>query len=698
MKKWSRLLVLIILIFGFVTQSQAFRKSRVLFYYVKAGEGITTEHIELLKKAFRNAIRNNPKFELVSDENIELVFEKYGISEDGCTTTECAVKIGADPQISADFSMYGELKYSEEGVFLINARVVSVEKKAILWEPLNLKKAESTSKFINVANAIIDEFARTIKVVPQIKEVRADGKVIIDIGANLGMRRGEKFWVIRELQLDIFNIVRDTLGLVEIEMVADDLSLAKVIKKRKEMKRRAKLFPYQGGELDEVPPVIEHQPVLTAGQSMEIPIDAEISDNKKLKSARLFYALTFDGPFQSVPMNKKPGKANVFQGIIPESASANVSKIYYYIQAEDAAGNVRTLKTSTGMPFVITLKARDLTPPQITFNPPAQKPKTNKIIFSAKVFDDVRVQKVSLFYKPSKHEPFLEVPMSLFAEHDYGASIPFDQVKSDTLWYYIQAMDFAGNKNFVGRPEAPIWVALTTKDLDPPVIKVTHTLDRDEQGMFVLKVQANDQSGVKEVRLKYLTNSGISGIVPMKALQYGFYQARFRIDDPRLKKIDYFVEAEDMENNIGRTTGFSYLIYSRNIISDRSAPIFSHFYKVNFGLKPLNYQRGGNLFYPFILKVTDNTAVDKVEIYYRDLGTETYHKLPLGRISNEDFGELVSASDFGIEFYFVAADVNGNVSLLGKRDDPFKIEINQNPRKIGKLPTILNKQKNNKEK
>ena len=698
MKRWNIFLSLVILILFSINHSYAFRKSRVLFYYVKAGEGITTEHVELLKKAFRNAIRKNPKFELVSDENIELVFEKYGISEDGCTTTECAVKIGADPQISADFSMYGELKYSDEGVFLINARVVSIEKKSILWEPLNLKKAESVSKFISVANAIIEEFAKTIKVVPQIKEVRADGRVIIDIGAQLGMRKGEKYWVVRELQLDVFSIVRDTLGLVEVEMVADELSLAKVLNKRKSMVKRAKLFAYKGGELDEVPPVIEHQPVLTAGKQMEIPIDAEISDNNKLMSAFLFYSANMNGPFNSIPMTKKAGQQNIYQGIIPATVTSTASKIYYYIQAKDAAGNVRTLQSSAGVPFVIELKTSDVIPPQITFNPPAQKPKTNEIIFTAKVMDDVRVRMVWLFYKAKAHQPFIQMPMSPFAEHDYGASVPFDQVQADTLWYYIQAEDFAGNKNFVGKPEAPIAVALT-KDLDPPVIKVTQSLNRNDQGVFEINVQANDQSGIKEVHLKYLTNSGVSGLVPMKLTHGDFYQAKFTIQDPELEKFDYFIEAIDSEGNKGKTASFSYMVYSnRNVqlTNDHSSPVFSHFYKVNFGLKPLNYKRGANLFYPFVLKVKDNTRVDQVEIYYRNLGAESYQKLPLGRISDEDFGELVSASDFGIEFYFVAADVNGNVALMGKPDNPFKIEINQDQAKMGKLPSALHKQKENK--
>ncbi len=700
MKRWNSILTLVILIFVFINQSYAFRKSRVLFYYVKAGDGITTEHIELLKKAFRNAIRNNPKFELVSDENIELVFKKYGISEDGCTTTQCAVKIGADPQVSADFSMYGELKYSEEGVFLINARVVSIEKKSILWEPLNLKKAESVSKFISVANAIIDEFARTIKVVPQIKEIRADGRVIIDIGAQLGMRKGEKYWVVRELQLDIFNIVRDTLGLVEVEMVADELSLAKVLKKRKPMVKRAKLFAYKGGELDEVPPVIEHQPVLTAGKQMDVPIDAEISDNKKLKSALLYYSVTPDGPFSFIPMSKKPKEKNIFRGVIPASVTTNALKIYYYIQAHDAAGNVRTLKSSEGSPFVIELKSMDLTPPQITFNPPAQKPKTNEIIFSAKVMDDVRVRKVLLFYKPKANLPFIQIPMSPFAQHDYGASVPFDQIQSDTLWYYIQAEDFSGNKNFVGKPEKPIAVTLT-KDMDPPVIKIVQSLNRNDQGQFELSVKAFDKSGVKEVRLKYLTNNGVSGIIPLILKQDNFYHAKFSVKDPNLEKIDYFVEATDSGNNTSRTAGFSYMIYSdknKQPKDDHLPPVFSHFYKVNFGLRPLNYKRGANLFYPFILKARDNTHVDKVEIYYRDIGTDSYQKLPLGRISNDDFGELVSASDFGVEFYFVAVDVNGNVATMGSPKTPFKIEVNQNIHRMGKLPSALNKRRENKEK
>ncbi len=689
------------LILIIIQNTYAFRKSRAIFYYVKAGEGITIEHIETLKKAIRNALRNNPKFELVSDENIEAVFKRNGISEDGCTTTECAVKIGKDANIAADYVMYGELNLSDAGLFLINVRVVSVENKSILWEPVNFKKAESVSKFYNVANAIIDEFSKIIPVEPQVKNIRNDNSIIIDVGAKLGINKGKRFYVISEMQFgSVFDKQIDTLALVEVTQVTDDLSLAKIISKYKDMIVGAKLVRTTA-EVDETPPVIQHEPVLSAGKFMDIPIEAEISDNKMVKRTTLYYSALPTVPFKSLPLRRKVGQKNVYAASIPAGEIGENKAIYYYIEAEDGEGNVRTLKASTGEPFAITIKAIDNTPPQITYNQPQEKAKSNEIIFTAKVMDDVRVKEVILHYRFDNFSPFKSASMKLFAQDVYGIGIPFAEIASSNIWYYIQATDFAGNSGFIGKPDAPILMKVSSRDITPPQIIISQTLSQRNDGTFILKARVMDENNIKEVSFNYFLNNNNAqpNSIPMRPAGNGIYRVVFSPTVKDVGQIEYYVRACDENNNCANSLRNVYLanVDEKTRFKDNEPPSFNNFYKINFGLKTWNYKKGGNLVYPVIFKVKDNVGVDRVEVFYRSLGNESFQSMTMGKISDDnDYGDLIIGSDYGVEFYFKAVDNNKNIALFGSPDDPFRIKINQDPSKMGKLPSTVEKHRKNR--
>jgi len=84
---------------------------------------------------------------IISDENLEAVFKRNNISEDGCTETACAVKIGGDEFIAAQYVMYAELGISKDGVYRINATVVDVFNRTIFWQPKMLRKVLSQKDF-----------------------------------------------------------------------------------------------------------------------------------------------------------------------------------------------------------------------------------------------------------------------------------------------------------------------------------------------------------------------------------------------------------------------------------------------------------------------------------------------------------------------------------------------------------------------
>lgn len=700
MKRLMNVVLFIILLFA-VQHSYAFKKSRIIFYYVKAGEGVTIEDKETLKKAVRNALRNNPKFEVVSDENIEAVFKRNGISEDGCTTTECAVKIGNDASIAADYVMYGDLNISKQGLFLINVRVVNVEKKSIFWEPSRIYRAESLNKFYSVANSIIDEFAKIIPVEPQVKEIRSDGSLIVDVGSRLGMKKGARYYAIVKMQFGgPFDVQVDTLALVQISQVAPELSLAKVVKKYKELTVGAKLMRTTG-EVDDSPPVIQHEVVTSAGKNMDIPIEAEISDNKSVKQALLHFSLSPTGAFITLPMSKVHGERNIYSTVIYADQIGDATAVYYYISAEDGNGNRRVFKDANGQPIKINIKAKDTTPPQITYNQPEEKDKTNEIIFSAKVTDDVRVKKVVLYYRPENSGEYSSIPLKLFAKDIYGVGVPIAKIQASHVWYYLEAVDYAGNATRIGEPNAPIYLKISSNDVIPPKVKILQTITREGASKYSVIVYASDDNAVDNVQLVYSINkNGKSGqkiSVPMQMISPGEYKAIIDLPVDEDMEIVYYAKATDANGNVGKSISnvFNYRKTGKDaskvIKYDRTPPVFSNFYPIHFGLKTLNYHPGGKLVYPVILKVEDNIGVDNVKVFYRNMGEMDFHALNMGKISKEDdYGILLIGSDRGIEFYFKAEDANNNTSFFANVTDPFKII----PEKLGKLPTSLRKQAN----
>lgn len=679
--------------------SYAFKKSRIIFYYVKAGNGITIEDKETLKKAIRNALRNNPKFEVVSDENIETVFKRNGISEDGCTTTECAVKIGKDASIAADYVMYGELYLSKEGLFLINVRVVNVESKSIFWEPSRIYRAESLSKFYPVCMSIVNEFAKIIPVEPQVKEVRSDGSLIIDVGSQLGMKKGVKYFVITKMQYGgPFDVEIDTLALAEIDRVTPELSLAKIVKKFGEPVVGAQLIQ-TAGEIDATPPVIQHESITSAGKNLDIPIQAEISDNRSVKRATLFFSTFPNGKFKKIPMTRKIGESNIYSASIPASDVGTADYIYYYLEAEDNFGNKRILKQISGDPFKIAIKSKDTTPPQITYNPPKEKAKTNEIIFSAKVVDDVRVNQVILYYRTKDTGPYSKIPLKIFAKDVYGVGIPIAKLNSSNLWYFLEAEDFSGNKEHIGDANAPIYLKISSKDVTAPKVKILRTLSRKSDGSFSVVASATDDNKVESVELIYAIyfegEYPRKYKVPMHFVPKEGYVANIHLPTDKKIRVEYFVKATDLSGNSNPPQKNILILNTQteaSISEDSEPPVFLNYYLINFGLKTLNYAPGGNVVYPIIFKVKDNVGVDQVQVFYRDWGdTQPYKSLNMGEISrDDDYGILLLASDRGVQFYFKAIDSNNNVSFMGSKKDPFKII----PEKLGKLPSVLNKRTN----
>ncbi len=95
---------------------------------------------------------------------------------------------------------------------------------------------------------------------------------------------------------------------------------------------------------DEEAPVIKHTPVTVGTQGESIDINAEITDNVKVDSAKLYYKMDTASDWNCVDMRNTTG--NKYKGVI---APYNVSegKLKYYITASDGTNTVDLTSGST---------------------------------------------------------------------------------------------------------------------------------------------------------------------------------------------------------------------------------------------------------------------------------------------------------------------------------------------------------------
>ena len=104
---------------------------------------------------------------------------------------------------------------------------------------------------------------------------------------------------------------------------------------------------------------------------------------------------------------------------------------------------------------LVSLPARaqtiDRTSPSITFEPLTEAPRDGKQVFSASVEDDVGVARVTLHHRPAGTVAYTSVPMTSIAGTDiYTATIDDPERDVDTIEFYFEARDEAGNRSIEG--------------------------------------------------------------------------------------------------------------------------------------------------------------------------------------------------------------------------------------------------------
>ncbi len=118
-------------------------------------------------------------------------------------------------------------------------------------------------------------------------------------------------------------------------------------------------------EMDNQPPLIEHQPLASAPPKQSITIKAKIVDNSKIAFPRIYYRQVGETKYQFVTMQFKN---NLFLADIP-AFMVSQKGVEYYIEAFDEHGNGPAHFGEPEAPLRIAIKITAQAPRSISSTP-----------------------------------------------------------------------------------------------------------------------------------------------------------------------------------------------------------------------------------------------------------------------------------------------------------------------------------------
>lgn len=264
-------------------------------------------------------------------------------------------------------------------------------------------------------------------------------------------------------------------------------------------------------ELDEVPAVIDHQPVASAKEGSSLRVKARISDNKSVEEATLYFRPTGAGKYEPIPMEQI--QRGLYEGVVPRD-KVTTEGIQYYLTAVDFGGSL-TYDGRPESPFDVRVIELDKEAPNIFHTPINASSDATELKITAKVKDNKKLAHVKIFYKRDTDDGYLEEEMQdTSGVGDYLTKIPSVFMTAKKLSYYIEAVDESGNAQYSGRADSPY------------VITVYRVLPFKD-GYIVERKQERDGDLTKDVMVNVGTMKGVE-----KGQVYTVFDASERVVDP----------------------------------------------------------------------------------------------------------------------------------------------------------------------
>ncbi len=655
----------------------AINKKRVALFQINA---VNTSEVYAQKmfSELQGALTISKKLSLASEKKEELLKKIEEMKKAGCTEAECLTNAGIE--LDVEKILAGELRQMPEGYFELDMRMVDVllGEYEFAYETI---KGEGVNDFNKMARSAVDMIDSKILIEPSVQYMVGDSSVIIDAGADLGIKKGMRFNVIRILSVQkdgrgkIIFRKEEKVGEIEIIVVQALGSSAKIT---------SQVIPFEVGDLataltstekiDE-PPKIIHSPVVASVQGKEILIQANIVGDNKIEAASLLFRNKTDGQYGSIPLvNTEKDK---YSAIIPATSIKN-DKIEYYLTAVDSKGLMTEKKDDFKKPFSVMILV-DKEPPSLEHSPVLEANSDEQIVIRAQAKDNVKVSRVVVYYKRKEENTYKSLDLVWQGSNAYAVFLPeIVTIDAKLIDYYLVAIDQAGNSKMVGSLSQPFKINMLARDTQGPQITHSPLRTYSIDNLLMIDAQISDTSGVAEAAVFFKTEYEFKyQKFPLMQIIKNHYQAVITKDLKNINnaKLQYYIWAADIYKNeqtfgsndapivvLPKTSAPSIALKE----SDDSRPPFV------FHIPPINMSKKG-LGYPMIVFVDDESDIGSVIAYIRGTGEQQYRQLQLRKLGGGWYGDFISKEIQPLTYYIVCKDVFDNTTLIGDESDPIII-------------------------
>lgn len=284
----------------------------------------------------------------------------------------------------------------------------------------------------------------------------------------------------------------------------------------------------------------------------DIEISAIVTNETLLSKLTLYYKNINDDKWLSVDLVKSN---NMFRTFIPRETIYSMG-LKYYLYIEDIMQNISYFGQNglvTIKPEPILINIIDLEPPVIKHTPIMKAYNQDTITFSAVVFDNIAVDRVSLHIKDGRSQAFRTYLMEFLYDDKYEYNY-FVENQTE-LNYYITAVDKYVNRVKFGQNglvrDSVSFFTIECIDLIPPVIHHTPLISAKESVNITVNSIVTDNIEVKDVFLHY-RKIGVSTFKKVLKERTGLneYQGNIPRFDVTKPGIEYYISAVDINDNV----------------------------------------------------------------------------------------------------------------------------------------------------
>lgn len=406
---------------------------------------------------------------------------------------------------------------------------------------------------------------------------------------------------------------------------------------------------------DSQAPAITHTLVSTVEYGEVIALSATITDNVAVTSAQAFVSID---AINWTPISLSRGLGDTWgttflTSLIPDGTPT----VYYYLAAEDAAGN-RSFLPAAGIlgPQVVTVTYPDVTPPTLSVDALASPSQAGVAIgVTARASDPSGVSNVTIFYRSNGTGSYNALATA--GTGPYTATIPAAAVVTGTLQVYAQATDTEGNSATSATQTITIEPA---PDTTAPTITLTPVPNGQAAGTAVtVSATITDDSGIASATLFHrVQGAGAYTSVAMTTSGGGNYAATIPGVAVGTPAVEYYVRAVDgsASSNAANVPAAAPTVVARFTVTsvDSAGPTITH------TPPALPILAGANV--NIAATLADSTGVASAEVYWRTGSTGGFTTVAMTNAGGNWSANIgpVTAPEF--TYYIRAVDTLGNAS------------------------------------